>query len=363
MDFRNRLKQAGIILFAWSVAALLFAGSAYVHFQAMNWKITWHSTFIHQWIYSALWAIYTPLIFFLSRRFPIERVHWKRRLSFHIFCSILIAVTQRAIFSYYEFSHPLMESPSGKSYSFINDVFYQFDYGLLIYWVLLGVQHSLAYYRRSKEQELRASHLESRVIHAELQALKVQLQPQFVFTTLESISRLMKVDMKAADKMIARLGDFLRLTIDSTRAQDVTLQKELDFLRSYLEIEQIRLQGRLKVEIIIEPQVVDSPVPNLLLQPIVEHAIHDGFSTDEYATGRLHIRAKQLAGNLRIEIENSSSELRAGSFIQGFGIASTRSRLKQLYGSDHHFDVQDIPDGGLLVTLDLPIRSEEAVAV
>jgi LytS/YehU family sensor histidine kinase len=166
--------------------------------------------------------------------------------------------------------------------------------------------------------------------------------------------------------MIARLGDFLRLTLENPGAQEVTLQEELEFLRCYLEIEQVRFQDRLTVRMDVEPETLDARVPNLILQPIVENAIRHGIVA-RIAPGRIEIRASRGDGTLQLQVKDngpglSSSQDSAGKLRGGLGLANTRARLEQLYGPSHRFDLSDAAGGGLQVTLEIPFETANVFA-
>jgi len=186
----------------------------------------------------------------------------------------------------------------------------------------------------------------------------MQLNPHFLFNTLHSISALIHKDPIIADKMIMRLGDFLRLTLENEGAQDVSLQQELDFLRCYLEIEQIRFQDRLTVEMKIDPEARDVSVPNLILQPIVENAIRHGIAPRSYP-GIIDIRAQRKNGMLRIEVKDNGLGLADGTdsrapWKEGIGLSNTRARLQQRFGDAHRFHLNNAPEGGLVVTFEIP---------
>ena len=199
---------------------------------------------------------------------------------------------------------------------------------------------------------------------AQLEALKMQLHPHFLFNTLHSISALVHRDPEAADKMIARLGDFLRLTLENSGAAEVSLQKELEFLTCYLEIERVRFQDRLTTSLEVEPGALDTPVPNLILQPIVENALRHGVAQSK-APGRIEISAKRENGSLRIGVRDNGPGLvgvtasREG-FREGVGLSNARARLEQLYGPSHRLELANAPEGGLLVTLVIPSRGAAA---
>jgi len=207
---------------------------------------------------------------------------------------------------------------------------------------------------------VRTLQLEAQLSQAQLQALKMQLHPHFLFNTLHSISALLNHDPEAARKMITRLGDFLRLTLENSGTQEVTLQQEIEFLRCYLEIERIRFQDRLMTRVDVSPPALDAKVPNLILQPIVENAIRHGIAPRS-SPGLIEILAKPQNGTLRIQVRDNGPGLPPDRtsekmFTKGLGLANTERRLDQLYGAAHRFDLVNDPEGGLIVTLEIPFK-------
>jgi sensor histidine kinase YesM len=235
--------------------------------------------------------------------------------------------------------------------------FLNFDWEMMTYWAIVGLSHSLRYHYEAQDRALRASQLETRLIEAQLQSLQRQLQPHFLFNTLNTISALMHRDVDAADNMIARLSDLLRLSLQTVGIQEVSLKQELDFLGKYLEIEQTRFRDRLTVVFDIEPDTLDALVPNLILQPLVENAIKHGIGPRP-APGRIQIHARRAGRFLELEVRDNGvglSEARLSDFNRGVGLANTRSRLQHLYGSNHRFEFRQPADGGLLVGLAIPL--------
>jgi len=186
-----------------------------------------------------------------------------------------------------------------------------------------------------------------------LQALKIQIHPHFLFNTLNSIAALLHKDVEAADQMIARLGDFLRLTLKSSDAQIVDFEQELEFLKCYLDIEHIRFQDRLTVEMDIDPDALTAMVPNLILQPIVENAVRHGVAR-QTAPGHIIIRARCQGDRLIMTVEDNGPGLKANSNGSGIGLRNTRARLEQFYGTDFSFDIANSAQHGASVTLDVP---------
>ena len=231
------------------------------------------------------------------------------------------------------------------------------DRWLLVYWVILLMSHAFNYYNSYRKGELKASQLRTQLVQAQLEALKMQMQPHFLFNTLHSISALLSKDTEAARKMITRLGDFLRLTLENAGATEVTLQQEIEFLNGYLEIERIRFRDRLTTEITIDPLVLNALVPNLILQPIVENALRHAIGNCN--AGRIEIVAAQRNGVLRIEVMDNGPGLAAERQTRahagkGVGLTNTRARLSALYGGEHLFELTNRPSGGLTVTLEIP---------
>jgi two-component system LytT family sensor kinase len=239
----------------------------------------------------------------------------------------------------------------------------QFHIQVATFWVILGIGAAFEYYGKYRERELSASQLESRLAQAQLDVLRMQLQPHFLFNTLHTISAFMQEgEIDAADRMISRLSDLLRLALETAGAQEVPLRQEMDFLRRYLEIQQIRFQDQLRVTIDVPDDLLDAAVPSLLLQPLVENAIKHGV-TPRAEGGEVSVRVARDDGDLHIAVRDdgpglpaSSQHPPAGSPGSGVGLANTRARLVQLYGDKHRFTVGNHPDGGALVELSLPFR-------
>ncbi len=315
------------------------------------------------WAY--LCALATPLVLWAVTRMPIERNNWIRSALLHIPISIVLSVLLTAL------GRVLIWLPGvgrmGRPLTFesiVRFVIANFSEGIGIYLLIALTSYAFSYYRRYREGQVRTLQLEAQLSQAQLQALKMQLHPHFLFNTLHSISALLNKDAEAARKMITRLGDFLRLTLENSGSQEVTLQQEMEFLSCYLEIERIRFQDRLVTHMDVAQQTLDAKVPNLILQPIVENAIRHGIAPRS-TPGLIEIEAKQRNGTLRIQVRDNGpglSEHRTSEnlFKKGLGLANTETRLEQLYGAAHRFDLRNNPDGGLIVTLEIPFHKDGA---
>jgi two-component system, LytTR family, sensor kinase len=233
-----------------------------------------------------------------------------------------------------------------------------FQYNVWVYWVIVAVSHAFDYYRKFHERELRTAELEKRLVQARLSALQSQLNPHFLFNTLHTISALMHKDVEAADRMVMKLSELLRLALDNTDTHEVPLRQELDFLDRYLEIEQTRFRDRLAVEREIEPGTLGAHVPNLVLQPLVENAIRHGLERHA-RPGRITLRAWRRDGQLELNVEDNGGGLPEGPLARtGIGISNTRNRLEQLYGAAQKFELQNVPSGGLLARVIIPFHEQ-----
>ena len=215
--------------------------------------------------------------------------------------------------------------------------------------------HAVTYYREMRDRQLQSLELESLLRHAELQALRNQLNPHFLFNTLHSIAELVTENPTLAEQLILRLGQLFRRALHSSSAETVPLADEIDFVKCYLEIEQMRLGERLQVHWDIGSEVLNARVPNLLLQPLVENAIQHGIAPTG-GPGNLTIRAERLDENLRLQVRDDGPGLPQASPLRvGTGLANTQSRLHRLYGVQHRFEL--ISEKGLLVSVRLPFTA------
>jgi LytS/YehU family sensor histidine kinase len=223
------------------------------------------------------------------------------------------------------------------------------------------LQHASDYYSRFRENELKASSLEAELARAQMQALKMQLHPHFLFNTLNAIVTLVHKDPDTAEQMIVRLSDFLRLTLKSSGKQMITLKEELEFVKAYLDIEHTRFNDRLAVNISLDESLQDAEVPNLLLQPLIENAIKHGI-TPNTSGGIISIAANKTDGLLKISIRDNGSKKNGNSetkLKEGVGLSNTRARLNKLFGSKASLNLKYNEPCGVEVTVSLPFRIAE----
>lgn len=343
-------------LLSWTLFGLFFASQVLINRAYRGRPLNfWHT--LSTWLVCAyIWAALTPLVLYLSRRFRIERGRL-RNLLIHLVASLGFSLIQLgAYITAISFADPLTQP--------FADVFQEFivtglHFNLLTYWALVSVSHAADYYRKYRERELSASQLRAQLANAQLSALKMQLHPHFLFNTLNAIAMLVrKSSNKEAINMLSGLSDLLRHSLENIDAQEVSLKEELEFLKLYLEIEQVRFNDRLRVRIEVEQETLAALVPTLILQPLVENAIRHGIGKRS-AASVLEISARRENGRLRLQVRDDGPGLSAnaskpvGSQI---GITNTRERLRQLYGEAQTFELCNAIGGGAVATLEVPFR-------
>jgi two-component sensor histidine kinase len=231
---------------------------------------------------------------------------------------------------------------------------------VLAYGSLAGITHAVHFYRRYRERERRALFLESNLNKARLNALQAQLQPHFLFNTLNAIATLLRRDPKAAEATLTSLSELLRLSLSQSNNQEISLREEMQFLDRYLEIQQTRFGDRLRFEQQIEPAALDCLVPTLLLQPLVENAIRHGIEPSGNP-GVVRVSAQQVDGRLAVSVEDDGVGLGAEpAASSGIGLSNLKARLETLYGARQEMHVRARPEGGVAVRITIPLRDASA---
>ena len=344
----------------WTVVALVDATQLYLMVRTTETPMTWWQALGWAAPDYAVWALITPGVLFLARRFPIGKDHPARHVAVHLGSSVVVGAGH--LLAALGFAY-LMDPPWAKGLTFgayyLRGLLRFTHLEMVIYWGIVGFGHAWEYYQRYRERELRASQLETQLVQAQLRSLRMQLNPHFLFNTLHTISVLVrKKDDQAAIRMIAGLSDLLRLSLENVGAHEVTLQQEMEFLERYLAIERVRFQDRLRVESRVAPEALDALVPNLLLQPLVENAIRHGVARSASA-GVVEIDVRPREGRLWMQIRDDGPgppPVPDPLARSGVGLGTTRARLEQLYGDDHMLTLGTDPRGGAVVTLAIPFR-------
>ena len=319
----------------------------------------------------------TPLVLWMADRFPLGPGRWRRALLVHVPAGMLFVLVWMALATWLcDFVFAPM-TPEGdipitmeRYVANLRRVIGRlFTYCLTLYWVILGAHHTLFYLRRALQRDreaadlaLRASRLETGLAHANLRALSMQLQPHFLFNTLNAISVLAaKGERVHTVRMIGRLSELLRMALGNT-AQTVPLASELEFAQRYLDIEQVRFNDRLSVRFDVAPDTLGAQVPSMILQPLVENAIKHGIARRRGA-GRVEVRSRRAADTLELAVRDDGPGFGGAPHGggTGVGLVNTRARLEQLYGADG-FEMYrgDAPGGGALVRITFPFRTASA---
>jgi len=345
---RRRFRWA-LAFLGWTCLAFFFASQTYLSYKYSGGQAHWGVVLkinLCQW-YG--WGLLAPGIIWLARRFPFERLRWPSNLAVHLAAGVGVALVKWQLDNLLR--HYVLGFEQGTSLVFV------FHQSLVTYWLLVGATQTYLYYQRYREGELRSAQLGAQLAQAQLQALRMQLHPHFLFNTLNAISTLVHKDPEAADRMIARLSDLLRLTLENVGVQEVPLEQELEFLERYLDIERTRFADRLVVRMEIAPEALGAHTPYLILQPLVENAIRHGIAARSSA-GCIVVSARRDGGMLVLEVGDDGPGLANGAaaWKDGVGISSTRARLEKLYGSAQRFELRNAERGGVVARLAFPFR-------
>jgi two-component system LytT family sensor kinase len=350
----------GLVIF--TLIGLAFATSTYAMYALKGDPLPFYK--VLYWALSEwwLWALLAPVIFWLDRRFPLGRAEWRRSLPVHVLGWMAVVLV-------HESGYVLLErAASGLAIAplpplprhlllFISK---RAPFDLLVYAALVGLSCMANIYRRYQERELRASQLEAQLARAQLDVLRSQLQPHFLFNTLNTISSLVHSDAAAAERVVSRLGDLLRLSLKHTGQHELPLREELEFLGHYVDIQRSRFRERLSVELDLPAETLNGMVPTFVLQPLVENAVRHGIEPWT-GPGRVQVRASRQGERLVLEVADNGPGLAepapAGNGNgRGIGLANTRARLEQLYGANHTITLTNRPEGGVVVRLEVPWR-------
>lgn len=321
-------------------------------------------------LYWYLLAAALPLVLWLARRFRIERDTWTRTVPVHVALALLVGLVHSGVYyTALAAISNLVDGPGGVSAAIGRVAGIDWtavgrrlpDATLTVVWkygVAVGLFYAYDYYRKYQERKLQAAHLERRLSEARLQALRMQLHPHFLFNTLHTASMLAERDPEATSRVLARLADLLRATLDEGGSPEVPLATELSFVRRYLEIEQVRFGERLSVEWEVPDELLDVRVPTLIIQPLVENAVRHGVSR---RPGARHVRIDIRRDHemLIVDVSDDGPGLPESWSLDrdaGVGLSNTRDRLNALYGPAGTLEVVGPPGGGVRAAVRMPLR-------
>ena len=333
----------------WTAAGVfIFAQRALVHYSAHE---PLRGTELGPILASMwLWAAFTPPIFWLADALPVSRANWKVRVPLHVLLGMGTAVADTIVSN--GILVPLFGWTGHTHLNYLaRELFIcTFSYGLLV-----AIRQAMNAYRLAAERRLRASELETELARTHLRALQMQLRPHFLFNALHTVAALVRAgESRTAVRTLSELGEFLRWMLEEDDAQLVPLRRELDLLDRYLRIEQIRFQDRLTTQVDVEPRALEALVPTLILQPLVENAVHHGLGRAS-RPGRIDVTVHVDAPMLCIEVRDSGAGP-SPSGREGIGLGNTRARLERLYGPGHLFELRASEDGGAVAQLRIPFQ-------
>jgi signal transduction histidine kinase len=364
---RQRRRWAFWLLFlgAWGLLGLFETSHTYIVNAYQNREVNWPRALALNLALAYAWVPLALAAIAFARRFPLHGNNWPRRLPLALVVAVLLALAKIVP------DYPIIMElycPDPEWLPFV--VFYRmgftshFHQYALFTAGMLGVIYAWNNFRSSQQRELDAWQLESRLAQARLQLLRMQLHPHFLFNTLHAVAHLIHTDADEAERVLARLGELLRLMLDTAGEQEVALRDELAFLHAYLDIERVRFGSRLDARMDVEPGLMDAAVPPLILQPLVENAVRHGLARCSCG-GRIEVRARRAGDMLRLEVWNDGpglGEPATSTSGKGIGLANTRARLAQLFHGRSHFEIRDAA-AGVLAAMEFPLADTAEAAV
>ena len=341
----------------WTAYAVLDSAGSFALVAASGEKPVLWRVVTWNFAYAYFWVLLTPLIYEFAVRFGFERRTWKKSLLLHAPFVLAVTALDSSLFMAWNRLLGMADLSIPFRERFL-------DLGLenlprCI--ATLGLAHAVAYHFRLREQENQATRLEARLAQAQLEILRSQLEPHFLFNALNSIATLTRQDPESAEFMTIQLASLLRVSLDSAGSQEVALRQELEFLQNYIDIQQTRFRDRLTINLSVDPGLLTFCVPSLLLQPLVENAIRHGIAKSA-KPGLIEIKAAQENGSLRIDVADNGAGTRqsVSESSVGHGLRNTQARLQQLYGDRQSFRLEGLPGGGCRVVVMIPLSEPGA---
>ena len=354
-----------LILGFWTLIAVLTSANALIEPRAGHpWQpVVPLSGLLLAFANAYMWALLTPPIFALTSRYTIERSSWTTRVMF-VITGLALAVLVDMATSFlrsqlYHATGPL--SPELMAIARVRRLWFMNDFVVYVAVLAAGIARNYFLRYRVRREEAgnlkaQAAQLQAQLADARLAALRSQLNPHFLFNTLHAVSALVERDPRGVRRMVARLSELLRTSLDEADEPEISLDRELKFSERYLDIMQIRFQGNLQVSLRIEPDVRDALVPNLILQPLVENAVKHGVSKLE-EMGRIEIVARRLGERVVLSVRDNGPAFSVAKSSDGLGLRNTRARLAQLYGAEQSLTLRPAPGGGLVAEVSLPFHT------
>ncbi|MBN2091364.1 histidine kinase [candidate division KSB1 bacterium] len=347
----------GIIVLYFTFTALMNIGIEITDELIYQKHIPIKYPIVHEFTGSYTLLFLIPGILWFFRKFPIQKKNWPQRFLMHLFATVVVGLMHTTLMTVArKILYPLFDlgvyNPGDYFYRYLMEYHKQF----LAYWFFYGVHFLLKSIQENQRQKLRAVQLEQQITKARLQALQMQLNPHFLFNTLNMISATMYENVQAADKMLVNLSDLLRLTLRSMQSEEHPLENELALIQLYLEIMRARFGDKLSVDLNIAPETLMASVPFFMFQPIIENSIR--YSMESLQPVKIEIFTRKVDDQMHIQVHDNGPGLNENKQISnvGVGLSNTIERLDKLYGTEQTFRLQNRPTGGLEVVIQIPFR-------
>lgn len=360
---QKKLKILLLIFVAWTFIAIIFTAKNSMSAATFGKQFSFMQSFKIQFVSCLGWFFLTLAIIWFAERFLPEGKDIYLKIITLILFGVLIVwlqTTYQAIFL------PMtgfgkMRGASTFWEIYRNMFIYNWLLSSTLYLLTLGIILVATFYRKYKKRELLSSKLEASLSRARLQVFQMQLHPHFLFNTHNAITELIHNDPHTAEKMLTNLSDLLRMSLDRIEVEKISLQKELEFVKKYIEIEQVRFQERVRFKLDIAPETLEAVVPNMVLQPLIENAVKHGIAPLKQG-GTIQINSYKKGKFLFIKVSDDGVGLSASEknfVVKGIGLANTKARLLHLYKDEQNFEINPENEKGFAVLLKIPFTVEE----
>jgi two-component system, LytTR family, sensor kinase len=367
----KRIKPWMIVSAAWIIPAAFATINRVAQVTLNGWEPATARELIWEGGDWLVYALLTPAVFVISKRWPLVKPHLVRRILFHLGMSLVFCVAWATcgkllgfilnLLLNREMVRTLMAAGTKQfvaalAVDWLSWVFITLPFGVAVYLCVVGIEHASRYFVEARDREVQVARLSEQLAGARFAALQAQVNPHFLFNTLNTIAVLVRDnEREAAVAIVEQLSEVLRASLSSHRQNEVTLGEELELVRQYVAIEHARFSDRLRPEFIVDDSLLSALVPSFAVQTLVENAIRHGIARQPDA-GRLTVEASRDGEALVITVTDDGVGIDPGSIQAGHGIENTRERLRALYGEKATLEVMKRPEGGTIAILKMPYR-------
>jgi signal transduction histidine kinase len=348
----RHLLRAAVIVTGCACLAAFTASQISLFLRSTGGDAPWPRLFFGQLIWWLLWAALVPIVLWMSRRYPLERGRRAQRTLIHLGAAAAVGLTHtlaRVASLPLILGHTELQWAHEVVFSFST----YFHWNIVLYVLVVASEHAWRYRQRYRQRELEASRLQARLARAELDALRRQLHPHFLFNAMQGVAELIHEHPQRAEAVVLQLSELLRWTLGHSDSMEVTLREELEFVERYLAVEKVRFEERLSIVWNVPPETFEARVPQLVLQHLVENALRHGLASRAEG-GTLTIAAEERDDHLELSVADDGIGLGEGSARWGLGLKNTRARLERLYGKEQRLELEPRPCGGVVARVVIP---------